>query len=126
MIELVIPGVPVSQKRPKVTRKGTYNPSKKEQECAKIILTSQWYAELIRSPIHIEVKFLMPIPKSFSKKQQQKVIGEPHHSKPDIDNLLAFLFNAMSGIVYLDDRQIWNLQVSKIYSIDPCTNICIK
>ena len=35
----------------------------------------------------LEVKFVMPMPKSWSEKKKKKMEGQPHRQTPDLDNL---------------------------------------
>lgn len=60
------------------------------------------------------VTFYIAIPKSWSKKKKLQFDGEPHQQKPDIDNLIKALLDA----VYEDDAHIWNISATKLWSID--------
>lgn len=51
------------------------------------------------------ILFLIPMPKSWSKKQRKEMLGEPHRQKPDLDNLLKSLADALYG----DDSHIATL-----------------
>ena len=56
------------------------------------------------------VMFLMPMPKSWSKKKREEMDGKPHVQKPDLDNLLKALCDA----VYGEDSCVWHFnEVSK-------------
>ena len=46
--------------------------------------------------------------------------------KPDIDNLLKFVMDAMNGVFYKDDSQIVDVDIKKQYSNTPCTIITIE
>lgn len=59
------------------------------------------------------ITFYMPMSKSWSKKKKAKHDGQPHMSKPDLDNLIKALLDA----VYKEDSQIWKLgQTKKIWA----------
>jgi len=45
------------------------------------------------------------MPKSWGKRKKASMCGKPHQQKPDIDNLLKALFDA----VYDDDSKIWQV-----------------
>jgi Holliday junction resolvase RusA-like endonuclease len=51
------------------------------------------------------ITFVMPMPPSWSKKKREQHDGKPHQSKPDCDNMLKALMDALfdddarSGIV---------------------------
>jgi Holliday junction resolvase RusA-like endonuclease len=53
--------------------------------------------------------------------------GELRHSKkPDIDNLAKAILDCMRGIIFLDDRQVWAMDISKLYSEHPSWKIRIE
>lgn len=58
-----------------------------------------------------EVDFYMPMPKSWSKKKRAAMDGQPHQSKPDIDNLVKALFDA----VCKDDSHIYEVHARKFW-----------
>ena len=53
--------------------------------------------------------FNMPIAKSRTKKEKTGMLGQPHQLKPDIDNLLKALLDA----IYDEDQCVWDLRVTK-------------
>lgn len=60
------------------------------------------------------IKFYIPMPVSWSKKRKGTLNGLPHRGKPDIDNLLKALMDA----VFEDDSHIYNIQASKYLSYE--------
>lgn len=56
--------------------------------------------------------FMMPMPKSWSKKKKLKMVGTPHKQVPDLDNLIKGLGDA----VYQDDSCISDISASKIWA----------
>jgi len=60
------------------------------------------------------IQFTIPMPASWSKKKKKEMLGQPHQQKPDIDNLLKALLDA----VYDDDCCIYKLsELEKIWGI---------
>jgi len=55
------------------------------------------------------VTFVIPMPKSWSKKKRAEMNGKPHQQKPDLDNLAKALMDA----VHDDDAGIWSMCLSK-------------
>jgi len=56
------------------------------------------------------ITFILPMPQSWSKKKREQMHGQPHQQKPDLDNLLK----ALADAIYEDDCKIWNYKsVSK-------------
>ena len=44
--------------------------------------------------------------------------GMPHTSKPDGDNLEKAVLDAMNGVVYHDDRLVWQSARVKVYGAE--------
>ncbi|WES88797.1 RusA family crossover junction endodeoxyribonuclease [Dickeya fangzhongdai] len=57
------------------------------------------------------VTFVIPMPASWSKKKRAEFNGKPHQAKPDCDNLLKALMDA----IFDDDAHIWDVRVSKVW-----------
>jgi len=75
--------------------------------------------ELFTGPIKVDVEYIFPPLKSMSKKLT-KSIEEGFliykDTKPDLsDNLNKGTFDALTGIVWLDDSQIVQLSAKKVY-----------
>ena len=63
----------------------------------------------VMPPIGASITFVIPVPRSWSKKKKKLYHGRFHQSKPDIDNLQkAFLDSLMK-----EDKQIAHLEVQK-------------
>lgn len=60
----------------------------------------------------IEVDFFIALPESWSEKKKNSFVGQPHQSKPDIDNLLK----AIMDILYETDQHVWKLKAAKFWS----------
>jgi Holliday junction resolvase RusA-like endonuclease len=80
---------------------------------------NQYKGKKLDGPINVVVKFIMPIPESWSGKKKREAIGKPHTKKPDIDNLLKGLFDSVNKIVWIDDNQVYQTTVRKIYGETP-------
>jgi len=55
------------------------------------------------------VTFCLPMPQSWSKKKRDAMRGQPHQQKPDIDNLLKALLDA----IFDEDERVWSISCSK-------------
>ena len=55
------------------------------------------------------ITFYIPMPKSWSKKKKIDMNGAPHQSRPDLDNLLKSILDA----VYADDSVVWQIKELK-------------
>lgn len=82
--------------------------------------------ELITGPIAVNVLFHMPIPKNLSKKKKDESIGKYHIKRPDTDNLIKGVFDALNNLVWKDDNQVCKIAAKKIYSESPRIEIEIN
>jgi Holliday junction resolvase RusA-like endonuclease len=57
----------------------------------------------------------MPMPKSWSLKKKEVMNNKPHRQRPDLDNLLKALFDALCPD---GDAHIWDGKVSKIWGFE--------
>jgi Holliday junction resolvase RusA-like endonuclease len=57
------------------------------------------------------VVFVIPMPKSWSKKKRELMRGCPHQQKPDKDNLEKGLLDAVLD----EDCRVWDSRVTKIW-----------
>lgn len=73
--------------------------------------------ELPESNSH--VTFTLPMPKSWSKKKRMEMKGKPHKQKPDGDNLLK----ALQDAIYNDDCAIWDIRITKMWGEEGSINI---
>ena len=67
------------------------------------------------------------IPKSYSKKKQalcRDGIIVPA-KKPDVDNILKAVFDALQGYAYEDDSQIVVIHSEKMYSVEPFVEVVL-
>lgn len=57
------------------------------------------------------ITFVMPMPLSWSKKKREQFNGKPHQSKPDCDNMLKALMDAL----FDDDSSVWDCRITKLW-----------
>lgn len=102
--------------RPRVTSRGTFNPSDYTEFKKVIASASKQIGYYTEEPLGLEIIFVFKVPKSWTKK---KKLGKErfawHDIKPDLDNLEKSIKDGMSGIVYKDDGQVSYLNTMKIY-----------
>lgn len=64
--------------------------------------------------IRVMVEFQLPYPKSSIRKYQFGWL--PNTKQPDVDKLLRMLFDALTGIVWVDDSQVAFVTCNKVYA----------
>lgn len=134
-IEFKIFGIPQGKARPRVCRINwksvTYTP-KKTVEYERLIRASYnsvsnfKFKESI--PLEMNIIALFPIPKSTSKKIKFLMLGGEilPTKKPDSDNIIKAICDALNGIAYEDDKQICRVYFEKKYCQFPCIKVEIK
>lgn len=132
-ISFTIPGKPQPQLRPRFTGRGgyvrTYDPAKCKaakkiiSDVATMTAFDCGLAQPLTGAISVEVIFSMPIPKSV-----RADTGDPHVKKPDLDNLLKLVLDAItdSGAIWADDSQVVAVSAHKMYSTKPQTYIYVR
>lgn len=82
----------------------------------------------VEGPVVVRVHAYFSIPKSWTKrKQAQARVGIIKHcSAPDCDNVLKVATDPLNGIVWRDDRQVYDAQVTKAYSDRPRLLIVVE
>jgi Holliday junction resolvase RusA-like endonuclease len=130
-ISFTIPGAPQSKGRPRFARVGkfvrTYTPEKTAAAEHTLVARAMEFRpeKPFGCPLRLSVQFMMPIPESWPKKR--KFLAEagamPHVGKPDLDNLIKLLKDALNGVFWIDDKQVFSIQASKYYGPVPETII---
>ena len=131
MIEVTLFGPPRGKGRPRFTIKGhAYTDAATRAYELKLA----WQAKAVHrgppleGPLVVAVTAFMPIPASWTKKMKHDAEGLKLYpmSKPDIDNCIKSALDALSGIVWVDDKQIVALSARKFYAIQPRLTIKVE
>jgi Holliday junction resolvase RusA-like endonuclease len=128
-------GEPVGKGRPRFAKRGnfvsTYTPLKTktyEDEIRMMAKAAMGSSEPLETPVTVAIYIRVGIPTSFSKQKRKDAIEgilKPT-KKPDADNVLKCFLDAMNEIVYLDDKQVVNIHLTKVYSETPAVEIMVK
>jgi Holliday junction resolvase RusA-like endonuclease len=68
----------------------------------------------VKLPDRHHVTFILPMPASWSKKKKKSLYGKPHQQRPDADNLIKGLWDAL----FEEDSHIWDFRVTKIWGTE--------
>ena len=137
MIKFRYNGEAVGKGRPRVSRRGmyvhTYTPEKTRafEEAIRFEFMASNCEQMPVYPreksLKAEVTICVSIPQSYSKKKQalcrDRVLAPS--KKPDIDNVLKSIFDALNGYCYEDDVQIIKVITEKRYAEDPFVEVMI-
>lgn len=135
-ITIPVQGQPQAQARHKTFRRGSkliqVDPSAEDKKAfAQVVLLQldkEWSSPL-KSAIDVTLYFQMRRPQNHYRTNGE--VKEwaglmPCTKKPDVDNLIKFVFDALNGILWADDSQIIRVTASKSYSNTPCTVIIVS
>jgi len=124
---LTIEGTPVSKGRLRTNRNGHRWTPTKTRDAEFNIKQQAKYVTVIPIekdlPVELRVDFYFTIPKSWSKKKKELHMCQYKTSKPDLDNLVKLVKDALNGIAWHDDSQVVRIVATKRYSISARTEI---
>jgi Holliday junction resolvase RusA-like endonuclease len=100
-----------------------FNSQHKEMDAVREILKTQ--LTTVDGPVHIMAEFWMPIPASASQKTRDHLDHAYCPKKPDLDNLIKFLLDVLTGIAFHGDQQVVTIAAFKKYSIAPMTVVYV-
>lgn len=106
MNELLFMIDPVPASRPRMTRTGhayTAEPYRTFKDKLKTMMQTSWDNEMIESPVTVSIAVWCRRPKS----------TKLPHPRPDVDNYAKAVLDAMSGVVFTDDKNVVELYVTK-------------
>lgn len=121
----VVMGEPVPQGRPRLCGRGrfvrAYDPPKSKAYKQLIKDTIKHPKELTDVPLLFELDVYRKIPSSVRKKDHQDMVDGLilPTKKPDIDNVLKGVMDALSGVIWVDDNQVCDVITRKRYSENP-------
>lgn len=119
-----VPGVPRSKGRPRafLTNRGkiaTYTPAdtRKAEEWLALMAREHAPPAPLEGPIYVKITFYMLLPRSWSNARRNDQRGKGHTAKPDIDNLMKLVLDALTRAAYwYDDAQICCAMAIKCYA----------
>ena len=132
MIRLIVPGIPRPKARPRIFTRGGkvmhYSPSAKDEQAFLAIAAHTRPIRPLAGPIAVELTFYVPPPKSIPAKLRTQVDAEtlPCAKRPDLDNYAKMCLDALDGVYWIDDGQIWELYARKVYSRTPRTELTVR
>lgn len=139
MISFRVEGEPIGKGRPRVTARGgkfahAYTPKKTKEYEDKIRF--EFMASTCEKmpvfekgvPLKAEITIAFSIPQSYTKKKQEQCRNGllVPTKKPDIDNVIKCIFDAISNdYCFHDDSQVTEVVAEKIYSETPYVDVKI-
>ena len=129
-VQFTIDGKPQGKGRPRLSygRVKTPEQTVMYENYIKLLYRSS-IKTYFEGPIKLIIKAYYPIAKSDSKKKkEQKLNGDirPYNIKPDIDNVVKVICDALNEVAYKDDTQVVDLCINKYFSEKPRVEVTIE
>ncbi len=131
---VTIPGHAKGKQRPRAsgaggktrlyTPKQTVNAEAWVRQCC----VDQVGSPCLEGPLAVKVGINVAIPQSWSKKKRESAESGTilPTGKPDLDNSVKLLCDALNGVLWRDDAQIVDLTVRKSYGNAPLTVLTVE
>lgn len=128
-LSFTVPAVPVAQPRAKASSFGghtrMYTPTKTAsgkthpiaafKACVQLAFRQACSLSPHDGPLRLSMIFVLPRPQKLQKKSSP-ADRIPHTVKPDADNLQKSVMDALSGLLFQDDRQVYSVMAWKWYA----------
>ena len=85
-------------------------------------------AELIEGACVMNLLAFVSVPASWSQKKRQAALDgliRPT-TKPDLDNILKGVCDALNGIIFTDDKQVAHVSAAKWYAATPRLEVSVE
>ena len=124
-IHFQVEGDPKGKGRPRFSRVGSFTKvytDKQTLTYEALIATFAKQAinatEPLKTPVSVFLYVRLTIPQSYPKKRREACLSgaEKPCKKPDIDNIAKTYLDAMNGVIFVDDTQVIDLHVKKVYA----------
>lgn len=135
MISFFVPGPPVGKGRPKATtingHARMYTPAKTvsyEGLVAMAARDAMAGRPPLQGPVVLVLDVHMPVAASWSRKARAAALADvtPPTKKPDSDNVLKAVCDAINGIVWVDDVQVVDVVLRRRYREIPGVRVEIE
>lgn len=126
---------PVGKGRPRFRRQGnfvrTYSDKKTldfEDLVRQAAIKAMGSSEPLETPVALFCYVRLPVPQSHSKKRTMACLEglERPAKKPDLDNIVKAVSDAINTIIFKDDAQVVSLHATKKYDSNSGIEILVK
>jgi len=124
---ITVPGVPVAQPRQRFANIGgfvkNYTSARDPVNAFKAAVRIAWsnatnQAPLV-GPVRLSIAFVLPRTQARPEKVPKDLWGEGRvvmPCRPDLDNLIKSVKDALNGLAWHDDGQVWRVTATKHYA----------
>lgn len=121
-------GEPTAKARPRFSRGRTFTPQKTKEKEQEVINTyNENVGYVFEGYLKLSIDMYFKVPKSDTKKNKELKLANilRPSKKPDIDNVIKLILDALNGVAYVDDVQVIELSARKFYSDTPRVEVTI-
>ena len=125
------PKVGQAKARPRATiragRATVYTPAKTASYESLVALAGQQAMAgrpPLAGPLSLQVTAVFPVPPSWPKAKREA--ARFHTSRPDLDNLLKAVLDGLNAVAWLDDAQVCDTHMRKVYGPVPGVTVQIS
>ena len=124
-IHFQVEGDPKGKGRPRFSRVGSFTKVYTDKQTLTYEAMIATFAKQamggtkpLKTPVSVFLYVRLPIPQTYSKKRREACLNgsEMPCKKPDIDNIAKTYLDAMNGVIFVDDTQVIDLHVKKVYA----------
>jgi Holliday junction resolvase RusA-like endonuclease len=123
MIHIVVLGEPIAQARPCFGNGRVYDPKRSSdyKKYINLIAKSHHVERVMLGAVKMRLEVYKKTPSNYGKIRTKQAENKEIRPKgrPDIDNYLKSVQDALNGFIYADDSQIVDVIASKYYSTNP-------
>lgn len=114
-IRFTVPAVPIAQPRQRHAMIAghirnytpTSSPVNAFKASVRLAFSQVYTGKPLECPVTLSCVFVMPRPKRLIWKRRE-MPREPHTGKPDLDNLVKAMKDALKGLAWRDDSQVYS------------------
>lgn len=116
IVTFIIPGKPYAQKRPRFSRASgrAFDPKENCTFASAVqAIALQHFREPLTGPVRVEIVAAFEPAASWSKAKRSAAMGTYHTQKPDADNLMKAVLDALNRLAWSDDSQVAEIRIVK-------------
>lgn len=76
-------------------------------------------------PVRVSLTFHFAMPVSWPAWRRKLLLGQPHTQKPDVDNLQKLALDALKGVFFVDDAQVYDIHSRKAWGEQDETSVLL-